>query len=118
MTRHLKIFLRGNPMPYFALMYEVVDDFVARRAPFRSEHLRLAGESHARGEIVLAGALADPADTALIIFRCADKSTAEDFVRRDPYVVNGLVKKWTVRPWTVVVGQNLEATPSSSGRLQ
>jgi uncharacterized protein len=105
-------------MPYFALIYEVIHDFVARRAPFREEHLRLAGESHARGEIVLAGAFAEPADAALIIFRCANISTAEEFARRDPYVANGLVKKWTVRPWTVVVGQQPDPPPSLSGRLQ
>jgi uncharacterized protein YciI len=105
-------------MPYFALLYEVVDDFVARRAPLRAEHLRLAGEAHNRGEIVLAGALAEPADTALLIFRCANKSVAEEFARRDPYVVNGLVKKWTVRPWTVVIGQAAEIASPSGGRLQ
>jgi uncharacterized protein YciI len=104
-------------MPYFALLYDVVDDFVTLRAPFRSEHLRLAGEAHKRGEIVLAGALAEPA-AALIIFHCTDKSVAEDFARGDPYVVNGLVKKWTVRPWTVVVGQTPEIASSSSGRLE
>jgi uncharacterized protein YciI len=108
-------------MPYFALLYDVVDDFVARRTPFRTEHLRLAGEAHNRGDLVLAGALSDPTDTALIIFRCANKSIVEDFARRDPYVVNGLVKKWTVRPWNVVVGQASETVPSappSGGRLQ
>src|SRR6202162_2254972 len=103
-------------MPYFALLYGVVDDFVTRRVPFRAEHLRLAGEAHDRSEIVIAGALAEPADTALIIFRCADKSIAEDFARRDTYVVNGLVKKWTVRPWSVVVGHAPEIAPSSGGR--
>jgi uncharacterized protein len=105
-------------MPYFALLYDVVDDFVARRVPFRAEHLRLAGEAHNRGDIVLAGALVEPVDTALIIFRCAHKSVAEDFARRDPYVVNGLIKKWTVRPWTVVVGQTSETASSSGGHLQ
>lgn len=105
-------------MPYFALLYDVADDFVACRAPFRAEHLRLAGEAHNRGEIILAGALAEPADTALIIFHCGDKSVAEDFARRDPYVVNGLVKKWTVRLWTVVVGQASEIASPSGGRLQ
>jgi uncharacterized protein YciI len=104
-------------MPYFALFYDVVDDFVARRVPFRTEHLRLAGEAHSRGDIVLAGALVEPVDTALIIFRCTDKSVAEDFARRDPYVVNGLVKKWTVRPWTVVVGQTSEIASSPGGPL-
>jgi uncharacterized protein len=91
-------------MAYFALFYEVIEDFVARRAAFRDEHLRLAGEAHARGEVVLAGALADPADRALIVFRSNDKSVAEAFARKDPYVVNGLVKRWEVRPWNVVVG--------------
>ena len=104
-------------MPYFALLYDVADDFVARRAPFRAEHLRLAGEAHQRGEVVLAGALAEP-PAALIIFQCVDNSVAEDFARRDPYVVNGLVKKWTVRPWNVVVGQAPETACSSSGRLE
>jgi hypothetical protein len=105
-------------MPDFALFYDVVDDFVARRAPFRGEHLRLAGEAHNRGNIVLAGALVEPADTALIIFHCADKSVGEDFPRRAPYVVNGLVKKWSVPPWNVVVGQTAETASPSGGRLQ
>jgi uncharacterized protein len=91
-------------MGYFALFYEVGDGFVSRRAPFRDEHLRLAREAHARGELLLAGALAEPADRALLVFQSADKSSAESFAREDPYVVNGLVKRWEVRPWSVVVG--------------
>ena len=91
-------------MPYYALFYEVVDDFVAQRTVFREEHLGLARAAHARGELVLAGALADPADGALIIFQGADRSIAENFAKSDPYVKNGLVKRWRVRDWTVVVG--------------
>jgi uncharacterized protein YciI len=91
-------------MPYFALMYELVDDYLARRAAFRQEHLALAKAAHERSEIALAGAFADPPDRALLIFRCGDRSTAESFARNDPYVVNGLVKRWEVRPWTVVIG--------------
>lgn len=105
-------------MPYFALFYEVVDDFVARRAPFRSEHLRLAGEAYSRGDLLLGGALAEPADTALLVFDCANKSIVEEFAKRDPYVVNGLVRQWAVRAWNVVVGQNAEPVTSSPGRLQ
>ena len=91
-------------MPYFALFYDVVDDFVARRAPFRDEHLRLATEAHDRGELVWGGALADPADTALIVFQAKTPAVAEAFARQDPYVTNNLVTRWRVRPWTVVVG--------------
>lgn len=91
-------------MEYYALFYEVVDDFVRRRAPYREEHLRLAREAHARGDLVLAGALADPADRALLVFRVENRGVVEDFARRDPYVTNSLVVRFQVRPWRVVVG--------------
>jgi len=97
-------------MPYFALTYEVVPDMVERRGPYRPEHLRLARESQGRGELMLAGALADPPG-ALLVFRGADKSVAEAFAAADPYVTEGLVTKWLVRPWTVVIGQDPSETP-------
>jgi uncharacterized protein YciI len=91
-------------MGYYALFYEVVDNFAELRAPFRQEHLKLADQANQRGELVLAGALAEPADGALIIFRGEDPTAASSFAENDPYVRNGLVKHWEVRPWTVVVG--------------
>jgi len=91
-------------MNYFALMYDVVDDFLARRTAHREEHLGLVREAHERGELLLAGALGDPADGALLVFRAPEGSVAEDFARNDPYVTNGLVTRWQVRPWAVVVG--------------
>jgi uncharacterized protein len=90
-------------MPYFVLFYEVADDFVERRIPFRQRHLQLVEEAHARGELLLAGALSEPADRALLVFQCADRAIPEAFASVDPYVVNGLVKKWEVRPWNNVI---------------
>src|SRR5258708_22095895 len=100
-------------MNYYALFYELVEDMVARRVPFREEHLRLAREARERGELVLAGALAEPVDRALLVFHVDNKSKVEAFARKDPYVVNGLAKKWEVRPWNVVVG-NENPAPSSA----
>jgi len=97
-------------MNYYALIYELVDDMVNRRAPFREEHLRLAREARERGELVLAGALTEPVDRALLVFLVDDKSKVEDFARKDPYVLNGLAKKWEVRPWNVVVGNEIAAS--------
>jgi uncharacterized protein YciI len=91
-------------MPYYALVYYVVDDFVSRRAPCREEHLGLVREAHRRGELVMGGALGDPPDRALIVFRVADRSIVEQFVRRDPYVQKGLATRWEIQPWAVVVG--------------
>ena len=91
-------------MPYYALIYELVDDYIERRAAFRQEHLGLAKEASERGELLLGGAFADPPDKALLIFRADDSHVVEAFVRKDPYVINGLVKSWKLRSWTVVIG--------------
>jgi uncharacterized protein YciI len=91
-------------MKYFALFYDVVDDFPSRRSAHRDDHLRLAREAHRRGELLLAGALTEPADRALLVFRAADRSTVEYFARNDPYVTSGLVTRWEVRSWAVVIG--------------
>ena len=91
-------------MNYFALLYDVVPDYVERRAAYRAAHLALAREAASRGELVLGGAFAEPADGALLVFRGADRSVAESFAAADPYVRNGVVTHWRVRPWTVVVG--------------
>src|SRR5712671_6733806 len=101
-------------MNYYALFYELVDDMVTRRVPFREEHLRLARESRERGELVLAGALAEPVDRALLVFYVDDKTKVESFARNDPDVLNGLAKKWEVRPWNVVVGNEQSAFPAAS----
>jgi uncharacterized protein len=86
------------------LFYDVVDDYVEKRAPFRAEHLELARQAHARGEVVLAGALAEPADGAVLVFRGDATDTAVAFAKSDPYVKNGLVKSWRVRKWNTVIG--------------
>jgi uncharacterized protein YciI len=101
-------------MQYFALFYDVVDDFVSRRLPYREEHLRLVREAHRRGELLLAGAFTEPADRALLVFRTAGRSVVEEFARRDPYVTSGLVTGWEIRPWAVVIGGDLsDASPKA-----
>ena len=89
---------------HYLLFYDVVDDYVAKRAPFRELHLGKVREAYDRGEIVLAGALADPPDGAVLVFRGPSPASAEAFAASDPYVINGLVKNWRVRKWTTVIG--------------
>jgi uncharacterized protein len=88
---------------HLVLEYDLVDDYLERRAALRDEHLELARTAHERGELVLAGALPDPYDRALLVWT-APRETVEAFVSRDPYVVHGLVREWRIRPWNVVVG--------------
>ena len=86
------------------LFYDVVDDYLERRAQFRQQHLELAKQAQRRGELVLGGALAEPADGAVLVFRGDSTEIAKAFAKADPYVINGLVKAWRVRKWTTVIG--------------
>ena len=91
-------------MKHFLLFYDVADDYLDRRAQFRSAHLEKAWAASADGTLVLGGALADPVDGAVLLFASADKAVVEQFARTDPYVTNGLVTQWRVREWSTVAG--------------
>ena len=89
---------------HWLLMYDYVEDILERRTPHREAHLGLAAAAHARGELLLAGAVGDPVDGAVFVFVGDDAGAAARFVEGDPYVENELVTSWRIRPWNVVVG--------------
>jgi uncharacterized protein len=94
---------------FYLLFYKTVDDYITRRAAYREEHLALVKAAHERGEIIMAGALADPPDSAVLVFRGDSPKIAELFAKKDPYVIAGLIPSWKVRPWTVVVGEDVKS---------
>jgi hypothetical protein len=91
---------------HHVLFYETADDYPTKRAAHRAVHLGMAKEAFARGDLVLAGALANPPDLALLVFRTA--KAAEEFAAKDPYVLHGVVKSWRLREWSTVVGDGAE----------
>ncbi len=94
---------------HYLLFYDFVPDYLERRGQFRAEHLRRAWDATSRGELLLAGALADPADSGVLLFNCESPAVPERFAAEDPYVTNGLVARWRVRRWTTVVGELAES---------
>jgi len=93
---------------HYLLFYDVVEGYAELRKAFRERHLQHARQAVARGDLVLGGALANPADGAVLLFRGSSPAAAESFAAADPYVTNGLVKSWRVREWTTVVGAQAE----------
>jgi uncharacterized protein YciI len=87
------------------LFYEVSPDYLERRGAFRNEHLKLAWQAHEHGALVLGGALTDPVDSAILLFKAESADIVEQFVAADPYVRNGLVTSWRIRQWSTVVGE-------------
>ncbi|MDY3551202.1 YciI-like protein [Gemmata sp. JC717] len=90
---------------HYLLIYEVVAEYAERRSAYRSAHLAHAWAAADRGELLLGGALADPVDGAVLLFRADSAAVVEAFAAADPYVINGLVTRWRVRSWTTVVGE-------------
>jgi hypothetical protein len=95
---------------HYILFYDVAPDYLKRRAQFRELHLKHARAAYDRGELVLAGALADPVDGAMLVFRGPSQDAAENFAKADPYVINGLIKQWRVRKWNTVIGDGASVT--------
>ncbi|HEX5235251.1 MAG TPA: YciI-like protein [Silvibacterium sp.] len=94
---------------HFLLFYELGSDYLARRQEFREKHLEKAWAASKRGELLLGGALSDPVDTAVLLFKADSPNVVEDFAKADPYVTSGLVKRWYVRQWSTVVGPDAAA---------
>ena len=91
---------------YYILFYKTIKNYIEKRAEYRDEHLALAQRASKEGTLIMAGALSDPADGAVLIFKGESPAVAEKFAKNDPYVKNGLITEWKIRPWTVVIGNN------------
>ena len=102
---------------HYLLFYEAADNYVSKRAPFRGQHLEKAWKASEGGELLLAGALANPVDGAILLFKGDSPEVAENFARHDPYVTGGAVKRWYVREWTTVAGE-LAATPIRPEKIE
>lgn len=85
--------------------YDVPDmpTLLLKRAPHRDLHLQHATASRDKGELALGGAWGDAPMGGMLLFRGVEREAVERFALMDPYVIHGLVKAWSVRPWTVVV---------------
>ncbi len=89
---------------HYLLFYDVVPDYEQRTNGAASGAPGARQGRLRRGELLLGGALADPVDGAVLLFRGDSPAAAEAFAVADPYVTNGLVTRWRVRAWTTVVG--------------
>ena len=92
---------------YFLLFYDYVEDILERRDPFRPGHLAQVESLISEDKMAMAGALTDPVDGAVFVFKTEDINDIENFVKNDPYFQNNLVTGYRIRPWTVVGGSLL-----------
>jgi len=91
---------------HYLLIYELAPDYLESREEHRDEHLKLAWNAHESGDLILGGALKDPTDNAVLLFKSDSPEIAESFAKSDPYVIHGVAVRWEVRPWHTVVGDD------------
>ena len=91
-----------SPATYVLVQYDYVENMLERRAPHREGHLERARQAKARGELLNAGALGE-AEGALFVFAPGADRAAREFAEDDPYVLAGLVPRWAITTWNVVV---------------
>jgi uncharacterized protein YciI len=89
---------------HYLLIYEIAPDYLTRRVEFRGAHLKLANQAAERGELILGGAVGDPVESSLLLFKCNSPDIPAAFAQSDPYVLNGIVVRWKVSPWNTVIG--------------
>ena len=87
---------------WFVLFYDFCENQTEKRKPYREAHIAYADKAQNAGILQMAGPFEDNFDGAIIIFKCKDIKTVEAHAKDDPYVKNGIVTSWKVRPWKLV----------------
>ncbi|KFM26483.1 hypothetical protein F751_2701 [Auxenochlorella protothecoides] len=89
---------------YHVLQYKFVPDMETKRAPVRQAHLDYLKNLADEKKLAMGGALVEPLDSSLLIFRNISKEEVEKIAVEDPYTKGDLVAEWTVRRYMRVVG--------------
>ena len=84
------------------MFYEYCENQTEKRKPYRDDHIAHSDKAQNGGILIMAGPFQDNFDGAILIFKCKNKETVETHAKEDPYVKNGIVTKWKVRPWKLV----------------
>ena len=90
------------PDLHHILFYDYPEDVVEGRGPFREGHLDLIKQWKSDGRLVMAGAVGDPPNGGVLVFKVDDPAEIEAFVDADPYALNGVIVGRRIEPWNVV----------------
>ena len=96
------------------VFYESADDVAAKAPAHFAAHCARWKEFADRGELLMIGTFANPQeDGSMSIF--TTREAAEEFVRGDPFVLNGVVRNWTIREWNEALVPDQGSNPARSG---
>jgi uncharacterized protein len=80
------------------VFYESAPGLAARAPDHLAAHRAHWAEFRRRGELLMIGPFANPQEEGSMgIF--TTRAAAEEFVRGDPFVLNGVIRNWYIRDW-------------------
>jgi uncharacterized protein len=81
--------------------YETAAEGLIKAPANYPAHKSRIDEFAKRGELLMVGPWANPAEGALAVFKT--REAAEAFVKDDPFVLNGVVAKVTMKDWNEIL---------------
>lgn len=88
----------GRPAPKFVVLYESSDDVLTLAPVHMPKHREHFEDYHARGLLLMVGTFGDPATQGAMCV-LTTREAAEEFAANDPFVVNGVVRRYEIRQW-------------------
>ncbi len=92
-------------MAKYVLFYESADDVASKAPAHFPAHLARWKEFQGQGTLLMIGTFANAQEEgSMAIF--TTREAAEAFARSDPFVLNGVVRRWSVREWNEAIGRS------------
>ncbi len=89
-------------MPKYVLFYESADDVRTKAPQFFPAHVARWKEFQNQGTLLMIGTFAKAQEEgSMAIF--TTREAAEAFAKNDPFVLNGVVRRWSIREWNEAI---------------
>jgi hypothetical protein len=88
----------------YVLFYESSPEGIAKATTYAAQHRAWWDAFLSDGTLLMIGPFSDPSAGAMGVF--TTRNAAESFAAGDPFVLNGVVKCWSVREWMEAVTQS------------
>jgi uncharacterized protein YciI len=80
--------------------YASFEDALAKAPDALAAHMARSQERHRQGALLMAGAFLDRSDEPLSTMSVlTSREAAEEYIKGDPFVLNGMVTNWHIREW-------------------
>ncbi|MDQ3865602.1 MAG: YciI family protein [Actinomycetota bacterium] len=84
------------------VFYESADNVLEKAPAHFPAHSERVDEFHARGTLLMVGTFGDPQEHgSMAVF--TTREAAEEFIAGDPFVLNGVVRRFEIREWNEVL---------------